>query len=101
MLIDRNDAKKVLRSMMKIMEEIFTGTIMRFMGRGEPVSKVDLTGSEGKDPVIQQEVKTVLTPPAHVVQRETNVTLDHIKQCTCRSTKSCCFVGFFSLFYFP
>lgn len=32
MLIDRDDAKKVLQSMMKIMEEIFTGTMKRFMG---------------------------------------------------------------------
>ena len=70
MLIDRNDANKVLQSMMKIMEEIFTGTIMRFMGSGEPVSNADPTGNEGRDHVIQQEIKTVLTPTAHVVQQE-------------------------------
>ncbi|XP_020627138.1 uncharacterized protein LOC110064425 isoform X4 [Orbicella faveolata] len=69
-LIDRNDANKVLQSMMKIMEEIFTGTIMRFMGSGEPVSNADPTGNEGRDHVIQQEIKTVLTPTAHVVQQE-------------------------------
>lgn len=66
MLIDRNDASKVLQSMMKIMEEIFTGTIMRLMGLGEPVSNVKPTGNEGRGHVIQQEIKTVLTPPEHV-----------------------------------
>ena len=66
MLIDRNDANKVLQSMMKIMEEIFTGTIMRLMGLGEPGSNVEQTGNEGRGHVIQQEIKTVLTPPAHV-----------------------------------
>lgn len=54
MLIDRDDANKVLQSMMKIMEEIFTGTMKRFMGSGEPVSNVDTTsrdttGNENRD----------------------------------------------------
>ena len=61
MLIDRNDANKVLQSMMKIMEEIFTGTIMRLMGLGEPGSNIEPTGNEGRGHVIQQEIKTVLT----------------------------------------
>jgi len=43
--------------MMKIMEKIFTGTIMRLMGSGEPVSNVDPTGSEGRNHVIQQGKK--------------------------------------------
>lgn len=34
--------------MMKIMEEIFTGTMKRFMGSGEPVSNIDSTGNEGR-----------------------------------------------------
>ena len=61
MLIDRNDANKVLQSMMKIMEEIFTGTIMRFMGLGDPVSNVEPTGNEGRGHAIQQEYSTHTT----------------------------------------
>ena len=34
LLIDKEDVHKVLRSMMKIMEDIFTGTMNRFMGSG-------------------------------------------------------------------
>ena len=66
MLIDRNDANKVLQSVMKIMEEIFTGTIMRFMGLGDPVSNVEPRGNEGRGHAIQQKIKTVLTPQVHV-----------------------------------
>ena len=47
--------------MMKIMEEIFTGTIMRFMGLGDPVSNVEPTGNEGRGHAIQQEYSTHTT----------------------------------------
>ena len=39
---------------------------MRLMGLGEPGSNIEPTGNEGRGHVIQQEIKTVLTPPAHV-----------------------------------
>lgn len=51
--------------MMKIMEEIFTGTMKRFMGSGEPVSNIDSTGNEGK--------------PTHSTRsRDTTGTRDHL-----------------------
>lgn len=39
---------------------------MRLMGLGEQGSNIEPTGNEGRGHVIQQEIKTVLTPPAHV-----------------------------------
>jgi len=33
---------------MKVMEEIFTGTMRRFMGSGEPISNRDPRGNEGR-----------------------------------------------------
>ena len=38
--------------MMKVMEEIFTGTMRRFMGSGEPISNGEPTGNEGRARII-------------------------------------------------
>ena len=48
MVIDRDDANKVLHSMFKIMEDIFTGTIKRFMGSEESVVTVATSDDGGK-----------------------------------------------------
>ena len=48
MVIDRDDANKVLHSMFKIMEDIFTGTIKRFMGSEESVVTVATSDNGGK-----------------------------------------------------
>ena len=48
MVIDRDDANKVHHSMFKIMEDIFTGTIKRFMGSEESVVTVGTSNNGGK-----------------------------------------------------
>ena len=48
MVIDRDDVNKVHHSMFKIMEDIFTGTIKRFMGSEESVVTVVTSGNGGK-----------------------------------------------------
>ena len=48
MVIDRDDANKVLHSMFKIMEDIFTGTIKRFMGSEESVVTAATSDKGGK-----------------------------------------------------
>ena len=48
MVIDRDDVNKVHHSMFKIMEDIFTGTIKRFMGSEESVVTVATSGNGGK-----------------------------------------------------
>lgn len=56
--------------MMKVMEEIFTGTMRRFMGSGEPISNRDPRGNEGKAYIIRSHDTTVLKPPALMENRE-------------------------------
>jgi len=51
--------------MMKIMEEIFTGTMKRFMGSGEPVSNVDPTGNEGRAHITRSRDTTGNKNSAH------------------------------------
>ena len=48
MVIDRDDVNKVHHSMFKIMEDIFTGTIKRFMGSEESVITVGTSNNGGK-----------------------------------------------------
>lgn len=51
--------------MMKIMEEIFTGTMKRFMGSGEPVSNVDPTENEGRAHITRSRDTTGNKNSAH------------------------------------
>ena len=48
MVIDRDDVNKVLQSMMKIMEDIFMGTMKRFIGSGESVANMASSEDGGK-----------------------------------------------------
>ena len=48
MVIDRDDEIKVHHSIFKIMEDIFTGTIKRFMGSEESVITVATSDNGGK-----------------------------------------------------
>ena len=48
MVIDRDDANKVLHSVFKIMEDIFTGKIKRYMGSEESVVTVATSDNGGK-----------------------------------------------------
>ena len=48
MVIDRDDEIKVHHSIFKIMEDIFTGTIKRFMGSEESIITVATSDNGGK-----------------------------------------------------
>lgn len=51
LLIDKDDVNKVLQSMMKIMEDIFTGTMKRFMGTVEmsPLAEQEEKQAQGNE----------------------------------------------------
>ena len=69
MVIDRDDANKVHHSMFKIMEDIFTGTIKRFMGSEESVVTVGTSNNGGKanlshTTVIEEQTENTILGPA-------------------------------------
>ena len=69
MVIDRDDVNKVHHSMFKIMEDIFTGTIKRFMGSEESVVTVGTSNNGGKanlshTTVIEEQTENTISGPA-------------------------------------
>ena len=51
MLIDKEDANKILKSVIKIMEEIFRGTMKRFIGSEVPTHRAGYGGKKGNIPI--------------------------------------------------
>ena len=69
MVIERDDANKVLHSVFKITEDIFTGTIKRFMGSEESVVTVATSDDGGKANLshttgIEEQTQSTISGPA-------------------------------------